>query len=87
MKPMLPSYKKISNFLKNWKIDHRCLSTRTSEMCYELHGAGTPSPRITSCTTRSLKDKDAVKYLDVTVHHKLSLNKLICSTVKKARFS
>ena len=54
---MLPSYKKISNFLKNGKIDQRCLSTRTSVMCYELHGAGTPSPRITSCTTRSLSKK------------------------------
>ena len=28
-KPMLPSYKKISNFLKNGKIDHRCFSTWT----------------------------------------------------------
>ena len=51
-KVMLPSYKRISNFLKNGKIDHRCLSTWTSVMCYELHGAGTPM--ITSCTTRSL---------------------------------
>ena len=54
---ILPSYKKISNFLKNGKIDHRCLSTRTSVMCYESHGAGTPSPMITSYTTRSLRKK------------------------------
>ena len=56
-KLMLPSYKKISNFLKNGKIDHRCLSTRTSVMCYKSHGAGTPSPMITSYTTRSLRKK------------------------------
>ena len=28
--------------------------TLTSVMCYKLHGAGTPSPMVTSCTTRSL---------------------------------
>ena len=54
---MLPSYKKISNFLKNGKIDHRCLSTWTSVMCYESHGAGTLSPMITSYKTRSLRKK------------------------------
>ena len=34
-----------------------------------------------------LKEKDAVKYLGVTVHHKLSWNKHICSIVKKANSS
>ena len=38
--------------LEEWENNHRCLSTWTSVMCYELHGAGTPM--ITSCTTRSL---------------------------------
>ena len=34
-----------------------------------------------------LKEKDAVKYLGVTVHHKLSWNEHICSIVKKANSS
>ena len=34
-----------------------------------------------------LKKKDAVKYLGVTVHHKLSWNEHICSIVKKANSS
>ena len=34
-----------------------------------------------------LKGKDAVKYLDVTVHHKMSWNEHICSIVKKANSS
>ena len=34
-----------------------------------------------------LKEKDAVKYLGVTVHHKLSCNEHICSIVKKANSS
>ena len=34
-----------------------------------------------------LKEKDAVKYFGVTVHHKLSWNKHICSVVKKASSS
>ena len=45
------------NFLKNGKIDHRCASTWTSVMCQESHGAGTPSPMITSYITKSLKRK------------------------------
>ena len=81
-KPMLPSYKKISNFLKNGKIDHRCFSTRTRVTVqdptlihdYILHN-------------QIIKEKDAVKYLGVTVHHKLSLNEHICSIVKKANSS
>ena len=36
---------------------------------------------------RILKEKDAVKYLGVTVHHKLSWNKHICSIVKKVNSS
>ena len=36
---------------------------------------------------RILKAKDAVKYLCVTVHHKLSWNKHICSIVKKVNSS
>ena len=87
-KPMLPSYKKISNFLKNGKIDQRCLSTRTSVMCYKLHSAGTPSPTYDYILhNRILKEKDAVKYLGITVHHKLSWNKHICSIVKKVNSS
>ena len=85
---MLPSYKKISNFLKNGKIDQRCLSTRTSVMCYKLHGAGNPSPTYDYILhNRILKEKDAVKYLGITVHHKLSWNKHICSIVKKVNSS
>ena len=42
---------------------------------------------ITSYTTRSLRKKDAVKYLGVTVHHKLSWNEHICSIVTKANSS
>ena len=34
-----------------------------------------------------LKEKDAVKYLGITVHHKLSWNKHICSIVKKVNSS
>jgi len=34
-----------------------------------------------------LKEKDAVKYLGVTVHHKLSWNEHICSMVKEANSS
>ena len=34
-----------------------------------------------------LKEKDAVKYLGVTVHHKLSWNEHICSLAKKANSS
>ena len=34
-----------------------------------------------------LKEKDAVKYLGVTVHHKLSRNEHICSLAKKANSS
>ena len=34
-----------------------------------------------------LKEKDAVKYLGITVHHKLSWNKHICSIVKKLNSS
>ena len=34
-----------------------------------------------------LKEKDAVKSLDVTVHHNLSRNEHICSIVKKANSS
>ena len=34
-----------------------------------------------------LKEKDAVKYLGVTVHHKMSWNEHICSIVKKANSS
>ena len=34
-----------------------------------------------------LKEKDAVKYFGVTVHHKLSWNEHICSIVKKANSS
>ena len=87
-KPMLPSYKKISNFLKNGKIDQRCLSTWTSVMCYKLQGAGTPSPTYDYILhNRILKEKDAVKYLGITVHHKLSWNKHICSIVKKVNSS
>ena len=33
------------------------------------------------------KEKDAVKYLGITVHHKLSWNEHICSVVKKANSS
>ena len=53
--------------------------------------------RVTRCRTplthdyilhnQILKEKDAVKYLGVTVHHKLSLNEHICSIVKKANSS
>ena len=34
-----------------------------------------------------LKEKDAVKYLGVTVHHKLSWNEHICSLAKKTNSS
>ena len=34
-----------------------------------------------------MKEKDAVKYLGVTVHHKLSWNEHICNIVKKANSS
>ena len=34
-----------------------------------------------------LKEKDAVKYLGITVHHKLSWNEHICSVVKRANSS
>ena len=34
-----------------------------------------------------LKEKDAVNYLGITVHHKLSWNERICSVVKKANSS
>ena len=34
-----------------------------------------------------LKEKDAVKYLDITVHHKLSWNEHICSLVERANSS
>ena len=84
---MLPSYKKISNFLKNGKIDHRCLSTRTSVMHYESHGAGTPLTHDYILHNQILKEKDAAKYLGVTVHHELSWNEHICSIVKKANLS
>ena len=84
---MLPSYKKISNFLKNGKIDHRCLSTRTSVMCNESHGAGAPLTHDYILHNQILQDKDAVKYPGVTVHHKLSWNQNICSIVKKTNSS
>ena len=37
--------------------------------------------------SQPLEEKDAVKYLGVTVHHKLSWNEHICNIVKKANSS
>ena len=84
---MLPSYKKISNFLKNEKIDHRCLSTWTNVNVLRVTWCRNPLTQDYILHNRILKEKDAVKYLGVTVHHKLSWNKHICSIVKKVNSS
>lgn len=75
------------NFLKNGKIDHRCPSTWTSVMCQESYGAGTPFTHDYILHNQILKDKDAVKYLGVTVHHKMSWNEHLRSIVKRANLS
>ena len=53
-------------------------------MFYESHGAGTPLTHDYILHNQILKEKDAVKYLGITVHHKLSWNEHICSVVKRA---
>ena len=83
---MLPSYKKISNFLKNRK-NHKCLSTRTSVMCYKLHGAGTASPMITSCTTGSLRKKMQLNILASLYTISCLGTNIFCSIVKKVNSS
>ena len=84
---MLPSYIKISNFLKNGKIGHRCLSTQTSVTCYESHGAGTPSPLITSYSTKSLRKKMQLIILASLYTISCLGTNIICSVVKKANSS
>ena len=56
-------------------------------MFYESHGAGTPLTHDYILHNQILKEKDAVKYLGITVHHKLSWNEHICSVVERANSS
>ena len=83
---MLPSYKKISNFLKNEKIDHRCHLDKCNVL--RVTWCRNPLTQDYILHNRILKEKDAVKYLGITVHRKLSCNKhIICSIVKKVNSS
>ena len=83
---MLPSYKKISNFLKN---RNRSQMSFHPDKCNVLPVTRCRNPPTYDYIlhNRILKEKDAVKYLGVTVHHKLSWNKHICSIVKKVNSS
>ena len=51
------------------------------------HGAGPPLTHDYILHNQIIKEKDAVKYLGVTVHHKLSWNEHICSMVEEANSS
>ena len=55
-------------------------------MCYESR-CRNPVTHDYILHNQILKEKDAVKYLGVTVHHKLSWNEHICSMVEEANSS
>ena len=80
---MLPSYKKVLKLLEEWEMSFH------PDKCHVLRVTRLTNPLTLDYILHNqiLKEKDAVKYLGVTVHHKLSWNEHICSIFKKANSS
>ena len=70
--------------LKEWENRSQMSFHPDKRNVLQVTWSGNPLTHDYILHNQILKEKDAVKYLGITVHHKLSWNEHICSVVKRA---